>query len=116
MPTEGDKNWQNLAYVVYGWPQGQCINSKFIGIVKSSEKVQCTKSCDENIECHSSTFNPNLNVCLMYSECESIDSVQCTNCLTYKKALSIGECYNPGFCKVRWNMIVAVRYFGNPNK
>ena len=81
--------------------QGQCIKSKFIGIIKSSEKVQCAKSCDENYECHSSTFNPNLNVCVMYSECESIDSVQCANCLTYKKALSAGECYNPGFCKVR---------------
>ena len=57
-------------------------------------------NCQKNDLCLWNTFYPDSKMCLMYSECKTVDRNRCSNCVTNPKNLPKVRCDAKGICKV----------------
>ena len=68
---------------------GECSHSLYIGSVPASNSQECVRICQSYEYCNFATFNPNLNGCLMFENCETLETAFCSNCVTNSR-----ECLN----------------------
>ena len=73
-------------------------DSKFQGESHAVEVKECVAKCNEEPECFWSTFDPNVNVCTMFSTCQHFERANCLNCTTTKKDCLAADCIVSGEC------------------
>ena len=79
---------------------GECSHSLYIGSVPAIHSQECVRICQSYESCNFATFNPNFNGCLMFENCETVETAICSNCVTNSR-----ECLN---CDVSGRCLVNI--------
>ena len=84
------------------YENGQCRDSNFIEALPVNEINDCILSCKENIDCNWSTYySSSFSFCNLFSDCNILDTTDCSNCISSMKECDTIQCDIEGFCKVK---------------
>ena len=79
---------------------GECTDSNYVGASVASNMNQCISICQNTSKCIWSTFVPDLEDCIMFSDCNTLSSNNCHECKTNEKACQKIQCHAEGICQV----------------
>jgi len=77
---------------------GQCKNSIALGATTADSTNQCLQLCKETSGCEYLTFDHTNGACLLYTECTSLGTEECEQCLSGPVNCNYIECGIPGQC------------------
>merc|ERR1712027_3038 len=77
---------------------GQCKNSIALGATTADSTNQCLQLCKETTGCEYLTFDHTNGACLLYTECTSLGTEECEQCLSGPVNCNYIECGIPGQC------------------
>ena len=79
---------------------GECTDSNYVGAQRALDMNQCISICQDTSKCNWSTFVPDLEDCIMFSDCNTLTSDNCKECKTNEKGCQKIQCHAEGICQV----------------
>ena len=91
---------------------GMCSNSTFLVPLAANSSSECMEKCRNYGGCNFGSFTSdyNLNLCLLFKTCTSLDTASCPNCETSE--ISCSQCDISGLCHVSILMKSMTTYGG----
>jgi hypothetical protein len=88
---------------------GECQDSLLITGEPRNDEFACLEFCQSNPNCQWLTFLPDGNYCKLLSNCQTLDSEKCPECLTSRRDCSPDDpvCFVKGECQGMVNNITA---------
>ena len=88
------------AFALECYLNGECTDSNYVGAQRAKDMNQCISICQDTSKCNWSTFVPDLEDCIMFSDCNTLSSDNCKECKTNEKGCQKIQCHADGICQV----------------
>ncbi len=80
---------------------GQCLNSILLAGELRKNATECLKSCKEYNGCKWYSYQPQVELCELFANCNEISETDCPDCVTGEVDCDIFKCNVIGQCQVK---------------